>query len=66
VPSWEKSPIWGGARAELEVAADAEHPKPRQVRGTWDITSSEGGERGSVRTSDRGDKEVDCLKGITI
>jgi hypothetical protein len=46
VPSWEKSPIWGGAGAQLEGAADAEYPRPREVRGTWDIMSSEGGERG--------------------
>jgi hypothetical protein len=51
---------------ELEAAADAERPKPREVRGTWDIVPSEGGKRGSVRTSDRGDKEVNCSKRITM
>jgi hypothetical protein len=48
VPEWEKSPVWGGlGGAELEGAADAEHPKPREVRGTWDIVPSEG-EKGGL------------------
>jgi hypothetical protein len=70
VPVREKSPIWeGSGGAELEAAVDAERggPKPMEVRGTWDIVSAEGGEeRGSVRTSDRGDKEVNCSKRITM
>jgi hypothetical protein len=37
-----------------------------EVRGHWDIVFPEGGERGSVRTSDREDKEVNCSKRITI
>jgi hypothetical protein len=49
VSSWEKSPTWGAVGAELEGAADAEHAKPIEVRGTWDMVSPEGGERGSVR-----------------
>jgi hypothetical protein len=62
----EKISSWRGAGAELEAAADAERPKPMEVRGRWDIVFPEGGERGSVRTSDRGDKEVDCSKRITM
>jgi hypothetical protein len=43
VPSWEKSPSWGGVGgAELEGVADTEHPKPMELRGHWDIVSSEG------------------------
>jgi hypothetical protein len=55
-----------GAGAELEAAADAERPKPMEVRGSWDIVFPEGGERGSVTTSNREDKEVNCSKRITI
>jgi hypothetical protein len=66
VPSWEKSPIWGEAVAELEGAADAERPKSREVRGTWVIVFPEVGEGGSVRTSDRGDKGVNYSKGIIM
>jgi hypothetical protein len=62
----EKIPSWGAGGAELEAAADAEHPKPISVRGRWDIVSSEGGKGGSVETSDRGDKEVNCSKRITM
>jgi hypothetical protein len=55
MPLREKSPSWGGAGgAELEGAADAERPKPREVRGTWDIVPSEE------------DKEVNCSKRITM
>jgi hypothetical protein len=43
----EKIPSSGRAGgAELEGVADAERPKPMEVRGYWDIVSSEGGERG--------------------
>jgi hypothetical protein len=43
-----KESLFGGAGgAEQEGAADAEHPKPIEVRGHWDIVSSEG-EKGGL------------------
>jgi hypothetical protein len=47
----EKISSWRGAGAELEAAADAERPKPMEVRGCSDIVFPEGEKGRSVRTS---------------